>query len=145
MKVRRQIIWAAAILAAQSAAALADDIPQRKAGLWETTIEVNGKSVTTRQCVSDATDALIISAQAPADASCSKRLVTKTSDGYLSEYNCKIGSVVLEGRTVVTGDLNSEFKLESNSVRSGMPNRPDGISRTILAVARWLSPCEPGK
>ena len=141
MSAWQQVLRVGMVLAFPCAAAAADDFPHRQAGSWETTIEVSGKSATTRQCVGDATDKLINAMQPPAGGTCSKRTLTKTSDGYLFEYACKIGAVTMEGKTVITGDMDSAFKLESTSVRTGMPNQPGSVSRTVSATARRLGPC----
>ena len=141
MSAWRQVFRAGMVLAFPCVAAAADDFPHRQAGSWETTIVVNGKSVTTQQCVGDATDKLINAMQAPAGGTCSKRTLEKTSDGYSFEYACKIGAVSMEGKSVLTGDLDSAFKLESTSVRTGTPNQPGPVSRTVSATARRLGPC----
>ena len=71
MSAWQQVLRVAMVLAFPCAAAAADDFPHRQAGSWETTIEVSGKSATTRQCVGDATDRLINAMQPPAGGTCS--------------------------------------------------------------------------
>jgi hypothetical protein len=127
------------------ASASADDLPSRKAGLWEMTTEIkmpNGqsrKAPSAKQCIDAATDAKMMKAAESMGAACTKRETTHSGDAYTTDAVCTVSGSTVSSHTVVSGDFNSSYHVES----TGKMTPPlMGQSETHVSVdAKYLGPC----
>lgn len=123
--------------------AVAQQLPQRKPGLWETKSTGSEGETTARQCVGPATDQPIAGGL-PAGA-CSKILVTKTATGYAVETECAVGQIKASGSSVITGDFETSVRTEGLTRLSGMPGQSAPLERKLTVEARRLGECEAGQ
>ena len=122
---------AIALLAAGTA--LAEELPQRKPGLWESKSTGVGPD----------TDRALVGSMA--GGTCSKMLVTKTATGYAVETECAMGPVKASGSSVVTGDFETVVRTEGTTRLTGMPGQPAPVERKLVVEARRLGDCAPGQ
>lgn len=132
-----------AVLAAPPAA-IADTLPSRKAGLWESkTISEDG-NMTARQCIDEKTD-LFAQGLFGGRQVCSKPTVTKTSVGYETATECKIGPISSAGKGIVTGDFASKIRIETMAVLTGLPSEKGPVTLKTVIENTWIGPCEAGQ
>ena len=133
-------------------AALAEELPTLKAGLWESTVITSSAAAppgTYRQCM-DGTIHLEELVRATGGA-CDLKW-KRAGDRIETETNCKLGMVSAKGKGSITGDFNSKLRIETTSTVSmddpppGAPQitLPNADQTTVLEV-RWIGPCEPGQ
>jgi hypothetical protein len=145
-----------------AAAALADDLPIRKAGLWEIKMVRTGSPLppmTMQQCTDETTDKAMNTMVSPLTKQvCSKQELKKTATGYVSDSVCDISGMPAIAHAVpdlksastmkmishaeITGDFNSAYTMKTTSHSEGGPN---GMPRdTTMAIeAKWLGACKP--
>jgi hypothetical protein len=137
----RHLPFAIVLLAA--APAFAEDMPTRKAGLWEIKVggpQGGGQAI--QQCTDAATDkALTASAGAAQD--CSKRDIKKTAGGMVIDATCTISGTTVSSHTEITGSFDSAYTMKITSDSAGP--RPAGAPGqfTMTMEAKWLGPCKP--
>jgi len=140
--IRIALFAATAVLVA--APATAQDMPTRKAGLWE--IKMGGGpqgGVTMQQCTDAATDkALTSSAGAAGQQDCSKRDIKKTSSGMVIDSVCTIAGRSINSHIEVTGSFDSAYTMTISSDAGGA--RPAGVPGqiTVTMDAKWLGACK---
>jgi hypothetical protein len=138
---------AATLLAALPVSmARADELPTRKAGLWEMKMVRAGSplpQMTLQHCTDETTDKEMSTAFAPMSKEvCSKRDIAKTATGYVSDSVCTVGGVSMTSHSDITGDFNSAFTVKSTSHSEGGPSAvPREVDMTI--EAKWLGACKP--
>lgn len=132
--------------------AFAIDMPARKPGLWELTMDFEGRKLpptVMKQCT-DATSDKVMNSNfgGPAQQACSKQDVTRTATGMTVDSVCEFGAGKTTTHAVVTGDFNSAYTVNVASKREGGPPIPgmpaDGSSQMTIA-AKWLGPCAAGQ
>lgn len=133
--------------------ALAADKPMRKSGLWEIRVEntIDGKKMpnlmTVQMCVDQSKDDPTAE---PGDMKkgdvrkqCSKMDMKRTGSGMVIDSVCTVGTHTATGRTVITGNFNSEYRME-NTTRFTPPM--EGMQTTSsVTTGKWLGPCKPGQ
>mgnify|MGYP001807780232 CR=1 FL=1 len=140
----KRAVFALAVSAFAAGPALADTLPARKAGLWETTMSA-APSMKIKQCIDEKTDKLAESAAAPG-ATCSKREIRKVAAGYEIESSCTIGTITADAKGLVTGDFASAVKIELTSLIKGVPGMPPGgTPQKTTMEARRVGDCEAGQ
>lgn len=133
----------AAIAVLSACPALAENLPQRKPGLWESKSVGEQGEVVAKQCVGPGTDQSIVGGMAA--GACSKMLVTKTATGYAVETECAMGPIKASGSSVITGDFESTLRTEGTTRISGMPGQPGPVERKLVVEAKRLGECGPGQ
>jgi hypothetical protein len=138
------------VLLVSSAAYAAMDIPARKAGLWQMTMNFEGGRIpqqSMKQCIDAATDKMMNSMGGQmSKESCSKQDMQRVGNTIVVDSVCKspMGGTNV-AHAVVTGDFNSaytvkvESKQEGGQARPGMP--PGGGAMKMTIDAKWLGPC----
>jgi hypothetical protein len=126
--------------------ARADELPIRKAGLWEMKVMRAGApapDMTMQQCTDETTDKEMSTALSPmAKDICSKKDITKTATGYVSDSVCSVGGLSMTSHSDISGDFNSAFTVTSTSHSEGGPSVvPREVNMTV--EAKWLGPCKP--
>ena len=145
--VSQLVCWAvalglAAVLPAYSACA--DELPIRKAGLWEMKMATAGSPVpgmTIQQCTDETIDKQMSTMFAAVKQVCSKRDIQKTATGYVADSECTAGGAARTSHSEITGDFNSaytvKFAAHSEHGPTGQPH-----DFTTMIEAKWLGACK---
>jgi len=142
--------------------AVADDLPIRKAGLWQIKMVRTGSQLpdmTMQQCTDETTDRAMNTVVSPlTKQACSKQELKKTATGYVSDSVCEISGMPAIARALpdfksgapmkttshaeITGDFNSAYTMKTTSHSEGGPS---GVPRdsTMVIEAKWLGACKP--
>jgi hypothetical protein len=135
------IVTAAGIFGAVPA--LADELPQRKAGLWETKSAGAEGETTAKQCVGPGTDRAMLGGMT--GGACSKIEVKKTATGYAVATECTIGQIKAVGSSTVTGDFQTSVRTEGVTRLTGMPGQAGTVERKLVVEAKRVGDCGPGQ
>jgi hypothetical protein len=135
-------------LLALSPAALAEDLPLRKAGLWEMKIVKVGGSVpemTMQHCTDATTDKEMNNSVSPlAKQICSKQDIQKTATGYVTDSVCSVAGVSMTTHAEISGDFNSAYTVTSTTHSDkGLTGKP--LDAATKIQAKWLGDCQPGQ
>jgi Protein of unknown function (DUF3617) len=135
-------------LLALSPAALAEELPLRKAGLWELKIARTGGAVpdmTMQHCTDPTTDKEMNNAVSPAAKQvCAKQELKKTATGYVSDSVCTVAGVSMTTHAEIVGDFNSGYTVTSTSHSDkGVTGKP--LDATTKIEAKWMGDCKPGQ
>lgn len=135
---------ALALLSAAPAAPAAAELPVRRAGLWETSVETDGKFLhSTRQCIDAQTDKRVQEmGVGVSNASCSKKDVRREGDRIVSDTVCTIGQTTMTSRAVISGDFNSRIRTESDT-RYDPPMMGKATSKAVV-TSIWRGECPAG-
>jgi Protein of unknown function (DUF3617) len=142
------VCLSAAGLLALLPAARADEIPLRKAGLWEMKMVRIGSTMpdmTMQHCTDETTDKSMSTAFSPLSKEvCSKRDVTRTATGYVTDSVCAIGGLSTTSHSEISGDFNSAYTVKTTvHTDHGPAALPHDTATTI--EAKWLGDCKPGQ
>lgn len=139
----RPVLLAIAVAAAP-VAALSQDLPSRKPGLWEITMQVtHSPSQTMRQCVDEKTDVQMQRmAQGTGAQQCSRNTVTRDGDRWVGESECRHGNSVATSRSVFAGDFDKGYKGQID-VKYSPPLGGIAQSRVMMR-AKWTGACPDG-
>ena len=123
----------------------ADELPVRKAGLWEIKMVRTGSpmpAVTTQHCTDATTDKQMNGMAAPmAQQTCSKQDIRKTATGYATDSICTAAGLKITSHADVVGDFNSAYTV---TVVSHSEGGPAGARDTTSKIeAKWLGACTP--
>ena len=127
-------------------AAVAVELPVRKAGLWEMKVLRAGSpspEMTMQQCTDETTDKDMATAMSPMGKEmCSKQDIQKTATGYVSDSVCGIAGMSITSHAEITGDFNSAYTVKSTAHSE---RGPTGVPRdsTTTIEAKWLGACKP--
>jgi hypothetical protein len=143
---RTTILCISALLLTSNISA-AEDLPKRKAGLWEikTTVkDLPNRSPKALQCVDEATDAAMLKiGQGMTSGACSENSTKKEGKNFVSDSVCTIGGSKIESHAVFSGDFQSAYKAEIES-KYEPPLMGRTESHTILE-AKHIGPCKEGQ
>ena len=107
------------LAAAPADHARADDLPIRKAGLWEIKMVRTGSQLpemTMQHCTDETIDKDMNNMVSPmAKQICSKQDIQKTATGYLSDSLCRVGGVSIASHSEINGDFNSAYTVTTSS------------------------------
>lgn len=123
----------------------ADELPIRKAGLWEMRMMRNGSSseTTIQQCTDEASDRELVTTFSPMSKEiCAKKDIQKTATGYVSDTVCGAAGVSIASHAEITGDFNSAYTIKSKSHTAGGPAAIQGDHEATVE-AKWLGACKP--
>lgn len=124
---------------------LAEEIPFRKAGLWEIEIAKNDEApIIMKQCVDLASEQKTLEmSKSIAKDICSKNEIRKDGNTYISESDCTMAGNRTLTTTATSGDFTSHYESQV-TVRSvaGDGSTPDS---EINLSADWIGQCEPGQ
>ena len=135
------IAVAASVLAVVPA--FAEELPQRKPGLWETkSTGAEGETVA-KQCVGPGTDRAMLGGMT--GGACSKVEVKKAGAGYTVATECTIGQIKAVGNSTITGDFQATVRTEGVTRLTGMPGQPDPVERKLVVEAKRVGDCGPGQ
>ena len=136
------ILFVALLAMSTAASAASSSTPKRKSGLWEVKISsTQGPGPTMQQCVDEKTDDLMKGD--PNQASCSKSEFRKEGERTIHETVCNVQGSTAWTRSVISGRLDSAYKVESKSTYEPPLH---GMHETATVIdAKWLGPCAPGQ
>ncbi|GLK54192.1 hypothetical protein JOD31_001360 [Methylopila capsulata] len=116
--------------AALPAAAAGFELPPRKPGQWEMSIQVDTAAMppqVIRMCLDAETDKLLNEKfSGMASNMCSKQEQTKDGDAIVLDSVCQLGDMKSESHSVVTGDFDSAYTMKTDMKMSGS-NAPNGV------------------
>jgi Protein of unknown function (DUF3617) len=126
--------------------ARAEDLPIRKAGLWEIKLAHTASplpSLSMQHCTDETVDKDMNNMVSPmAKQICSRQDVQETATGYVSDSVCSIGGVSVSSHSEISGDFNSAYTVTTTS-HSDLGSK--GVPRdTVTKIeAKWLGACKP--
>ena len=126
--------------------ARADDLPIRKAGLWELKMARSGSQLpemAMQHCTDETTDKEMNNMVSPmAKQICSKQDSHKTATGFVTDSVCGVGGASIVSHSEIAGDFNSAYTVTttSHSDRGGKEPPRDTVSKI---EAKWLGACKP--
>ena len=142
---RLALLGSSVCLILAAGAACADDLPVRKAGLWEMKIRA-GSSVpemTMQHCTNETVDKEMSNNVSPmAKQICAKQEIKKTATGYVSDSECSVAGVSTTSHAEITGDFNSAYMVKSTSHAQGGVAGAAGRDSTMTVQAKWLGACK---
>jgi Protein of unknown function (DUF3617) len=125
--------------------ARADDLPIRKAGLWEIRMVRTGSSLpemTMQHCTDETIDKEMNNMVSPmAKQICSRQDVQKTATGYASDAVCNIAGVSMASHSDIAGDFNSAYSVTTTS-HSDLGSKGVPHDTVTKIEAKWLGPCK---
>lgn len=133
-------------LTAVATPATAQDMPARKAGLWEMKMVFEGRTTPAQamqHCIDATTDKAMQDMSRGMQAqNCTKRESKKVGDTIVFDSVCNMGTGTTTSHGVVSGDFNSAYTIKIDSKREGAanPNMPAESHMTI--EAKWTGPCK---
>jgi hypothetical protein len=135
-------------LLALSSAAFAEELPVRKAGLWEMKIVKVGGSVpemTMQHCTDPTTDKEMNNSVSPlAKQICTRQDVQKTATGYVTDSVCTVAGVSMTTHAEISGDFNAGYTVTSTTHSDkGPTGKP--LDATTKIEAKWVGDCKPGQ
>ena len=126
----RTLLTAALAAAATPALSAGFDLPPRKPGQWEMSIQVDTAAMppqVIRMCIDAETDKMLNNKfGGMASQMCSRQEQKKDGDAIILESDCRVGDMTTSSHTVVTGDFNSAYTMKSD-VKMGGSNAPRGV------------------
>ena len=134
--------WALALMVPAGA----EELPVRKAGLWEMKIVKTGSQLpdlTMQHCTDPTTDKEMSDSVSPlAKQICSKRDIQKTATGYVSDSVCTVAGVSMTSHADIVGDFNSGYTVTSTSHSDkGPTGKP--LDTTTKIEAKYVGACKP--
>jgi hypothetical protein len=126
--------------------ARADELPTRKAGLWELKLLRPGTAMpeTTMQHCTDESIDKVMNSPAAVKQTCSKNDIHKTAAGYVTDSVCSIGAMSVATHSETTGDFNSAYTVKITSHTEGGPSGAPRDSASAVD-AKWLGACLPNQ
>jgi hypothetical protein len=126
--------------------AQADDLPVRKAGLWEMKMVRTGSAMpdmTMQHCTDETVDKEMNNNVSPmAKQVCSKQDIKKTATGYVSDSECNVAGMSMTSHAEITGDFNSAYTVKTSSRAQGGPAGATARDTTMTLEAKWLGACK---
>ena len=126
--------------------ARADDLPVRKAGLWEIKMVRTGSplpEMTMQHCTDASIDKEMNNMVSPAAKQiCSKQEIGKTATGYASDSVCNVGGVSIASHSDIVGDFNSAYTVTTTS-HSDLGSKGAPRDTVTKIEAKWLGACKP--
>jgi len=125
----------------------AQELPVRKAGLWEMKMVKTGSSslpdMTMQHCTDPSTDKDMSNSVSPmVKQVCSKQDIQKTATGYVTDSVCSVAGVSVTSHAEIVGDFNSAYTVSSTSHSDkGLSGKP--LDTTTKIEAKWLGACKP--
>ena len=129
-------------LVLSAGAASADDLPVRKAGLWEMKMVRTGGSMpdmTMQHCTDASTDRRMSTSFSPGKETCARQDIEKTATGYVSDSVCSVAGMTVTSHAEITGDFNSAYTVKSTAHSEFGGKARDS---STMIEAKWLGACK---
>ena len=133
-----------------SVSAAQDDLPTRRAGLWEITINYDDPTMpplVVQHCTDVATDKLMNAFGGEMSAAkCSKREIQKAGATIIINAVCQVEPIKWVSQTVISGDFNSHYTVRVTSKVEGLPKSWEPLFALAVGPytmqARWVGACK---
>jgi len=130
--------------------AVSDELPQRKAGLWEIKMMMGGRELPFRniqQCTDAETDAsMSANLGGVMGSDCAKPRISNSGGTITVDSTCKIGAGTTSTRAVITGDFNSAYTIAVTPMpAAGAATAGSGTQPPMTMQAKWIGPCLEGQ
>jgi hypothetical protein len=130
---------------------LAADAPLRKSGLWEIRSETTAGGqktpgpMTMQMCIDQRQDDMTGDPRNREDVRkrCSKMDVKRSGNTMTIDSVCKHDGHTATGHTVISGNLATDYRMESTTRFEPPMNGMQTLSSTM--TGKWLGPCKPGQ
>ena len=129
-----------------AAAAGPEQLPIRKAGLWEIKMVRTGSPVpdmTMQHCTDATTDKQMSTSFSPGKDTCAKQDIVKTATGYVSDSECSVAGMSTTSHAEITGDFNAAYTVKTSSHAQGGAAGAAGRDSSMTLEAKWLGACKP--
>jgi hypothetical protein len=139
------LVISAGLLCALPAAA--DDMPKRKAGLWEIKMMMGGRALpmqNIQQCTDAETDSMMSTNLGAMGSDCAKPKITNSGGAITVDSTCKIAGTTTSTRAVFSGDFDSAYTVAITSSGRAAAAGPSGQPQMTME-AKWLGPCREGQ
>jgi hypothetical protein len=119
------------------------DIPTRKAGLWEVTVDAGGMKQTMQQCTDAETDAKMMDANKNPQKmgiNCVKNETKQIGNTWVTDSDCTFGPT----RIITSSETSGDFQTNYKSVIKARYEPPlMGQKETTTNLAgKWVGPCK---
>jgi hypothetical protein len=131
--------------------ATADELPTRKAGLWEIRVQIDGHSLpvnTVHQCTDATTDKQMIATFGHGMNACSQKNISSSGDSITVDSVCKISGGTATTHAIISGDFNAAYTVKVTSKQEGgrpVAHLPANGVTNITMEAKWVGPCGKGQ
>src|SRR5262245_28473595 len=133
-----------------SVSAAQDDLPARRAGLWEFTIAYDDQTLpplTAQQCTDATTEKLMNAFGVEASVGkCSKREIQKVGATIVINAECQVEPIKWVSQTVISGDFNSRYTARVTSKVEGLPKEWEPLWAVTVGPytmrASWIGACK---
>ena len=121
----------------------AEDMPTRKAGLWEIKMgSAQGMGQAIQHCIDAATDKALTASTGVAK-DCSND-IKKTAGGMVINAVCTVNGTKMSSHSEVTGSFDSAYTMKITSDAPAPSGGPGQIKQITMTIeAKWLGPCKP--
>lgn len=128
-------------------AAVAAELPARRSGLWEITSQGSAggqklPATTLQICIEQGRDD-ITGDPREARRQCPKMDVKRSGNTTVVESVCRQDGHTVTSRSVISGDLAGNYRMENTSRFDPPMNGMQTLSS--ITTGRWLGPCKPGQ
>ncbi len=135
------LVIASCALLAQPATA--DELPMRKAGLWELTMnpaQPGMPAVQMRHCTDESVDRQMSAMSSPmAKDMCKQTSIQKTAAGFAVDSVCGTGGMTTTSHAEITGNFQSAYTVKITAHVTGGPMGNHDTNMTM--DARWTGAC----
>lgn len=141
-----RLVIAISILVLSPLAFAAPNMPARKPGLWEISMQMPNlpQPMVSQQCIDEKTDDLMQQrGQERAQQQCSKNTVRNEGSQVVVDSVCTFDKTTATTHAVFSGDFKSNYRGEISTTYAP-PMHGMASSRQIL-TAKWLGPCKAGQ
>lgn len=129
---------------AQSTTAEPFEMPNRKPGLWEITVNLGPQmpAMVVQQCTDATTDKDMATSFSPmAKEMCAKQDMQKTATGMVVDATCAVNGMTSVSHTEINGDFNSAYTVKVSSKNTDAPAGVPAESVTMME-AKWAGACK---
>ncbi len=142
---------AAALAATLALPALGQEMPKRKSGLWEITMDSSagaakgGGARTISQCIDQTKDDAFrqMGQQMAGETKCTQTNMQRSPGRMSFDSSCTFGTTKTTSKMLITGDFESAYKMEIQS-RYDPPLMGMAEGRTVME-AKYLGACKAGQ
>jgi hypothetical protein len=127
------------------------DLPLRKPGLWEVTVQAHAPAgaggrvqpaMTVLQCTDASAERVVPLFLLPAREGCQRITVTKKGGGHDVSTVCASHGQRVDMQLTLRGDLQASY---SGTYRTQYPGAPSNNTASVPFEGRWLGRCKPGQ
>lgn len=140
-------LCALSLLALAPLAALAaDNLPPRKAGLWEITTEMSmlgGQKMLARRCIGPDGDGDLLDRSAKERKHCGEAKVSRKGAEFVTDVVCKVDESTATTHGVFSGDFQNQYVGHLDTTYA--PPLRGIASSSMTLSARWAGACPPGQ